>query len=130
MRRLCVIEDSPDLQNLIRLELQGWFELLAAPSLGEAWKLIESHTFDLILLDVHLPDGNGFEFCAKLKSHSNTKDIPVIFLTGKSDPIDKQMGFSIGADDYVVKPFEPIELRARIEARLKRVEPEKKEAES
>lgn len=120
MHRLLFVEDSTDLQNLVKKEFMGWFQVSSTGSLAEAMKVIRAEVFDLFLLDVHLPDGSGFEFCAMLKSHRQLKEIPIIFLTGKSDPIDKMMGFSIGADDYMVKPFEPIELRARIEARLRK----------
>lgn len=120
MRHVCLIEDSPDLQAMIRLQLDSWYRVSVAGTLAEARKLLNAEKFDLILLDVNLPDGNGFEFCAELKSHKTTQDIPLIFLTGKNEPLDKMMGFKLGADDYIVKPFEPIEVRARIEARMKK----------
>jgi DNA-binding response OmpR family regulator len=120
MYRICVIEDSTDLHGIIKHELGTWYHISSAHSLRAATEILKTESVDLILLDVNLPDGNGFEYCGLLKSDRKTKDIPVIFLTAKSEPIDKMMGFSIGADDYIVKPFEPIEVRARIQARLKK----------
>lgn len=119
MRKICLIDDSLDVQDLIKHELSAWYRIHSALGLGEAKNLLAVEQVDLILLDVNFPDGNGFEFCAWLKNERKTKDVPVIFLTAKHEPLDKMMGFSLGADDYVVKPFDFIELRARIEARLR-----------
>ena len=77
---------------------------------------------DLILLDVMLPGLTGNEVCKKLKADRNTEAIPIIFLTARSDEIDKMIGFEIGADDYVSKPFSPRELAARIKAVLRRAQ--------
>ncbi|WP_338847370.1 two-component system response regulator CreB [Massilia sp. W12] len=75
------------------------------------------HPYSLVVLDVGLPDLNGFEVCRRLRQHSN---IPVIFLTARSDEIDRIVGLEIGADDYVTKPFSPRELVARVRAVLRR----------
>lgn len=122
MKNVCVVEDSTELQTLIRLHLGEWFLFSSASNIQEAKILLGQKKFDLILLDIMLPDGNGLEFCTHLKSNTKTKDIPLIFLTCKNDPIDKVMAFQLGAEDYVVKPFEAIELRARMEARIRKHE--------
>jgi two-component system phosphate regulon response regulator PhoB len=75
-------------------------------------------SYDLVLLDIVLPDGDGYRVCARMQNDERTRNVPVFFLTGKSDVYDKVMAFSLGADDYIVKPFDPLELKARIEAKL------------
>lgn len=119
MNRICLIEDCPQTQQLIKRSLENWYEISSAISLKEGLEILAHASFDLILLDVNLPDGSGFDFCNHLKTHNQMKGIPVIFLTGKDKPTDKMLGFSLGAADYITKPFEPIEMRARIEARIK-----------
>ncbi|MBC7690629.1 MAG: response regulator transcription factor [Methylotenera sp.] len=118
MERVLVVEDSQQSQLIIKAALGGKFEVVCANSIAEALSRIERITFDLVLLDVSLPDGDGFQFCSQLKNMEVMADVPVIFLTGKSSPGEKIMGFALGADDYVVKPFDPGELRARVDARL------------
>jgi DNA-binding response OmpR family regulator len=78
---------------------------------------IEQHNPDLVLLDVTMPKTNGFEVCRQIR---RTSDVPIIFLTGRSQLQDRVMGLQIGGDDYLVKPFEPSELLARVEAVLRR----------
>lgn len=88
-------------------------------SLQEARSGLSREAVDLLLLEVNIQDGSGFEFCVELRNNSRSKHLPIIFLTSKSDTMDKVMGFSVGADDYVLKPFDPMELKARIIARLR-----------
>ena len=86
----------------------------------DALKIVQNdNSFDLILLDVMMPDMDGFELCRLLKSDENTKHIPIIFITAKSDSDDIVKGFEIGASDYVSKPFAPEELIARVKKELK-----------
>ena len=120
LEKICLVEDSPEIQQLIKIQLKDWFQISCVASLKEATALLESEKFDLVLLDVMLPDGNGFEYCVQLRNMLRTRELPIVFLTGKGDPLDKMMAFSVGADDYVVKPIEPIELRARIQARMRK----------
>lgn len=94
---------------------------------GEALTLLENGTFDLAILDVGLPDISGFEVCKRLRRFS---ELPVIFLTARSEEIDRVVGLEIGADDYVVKPFSPREVAARVKAILKRVAPREAPAAS
>ena len=93
-------------------------ELTWAKSVKEAKAEIGKNSFDIFILDVDLPDGNGIEFCASLQAtHSH---IAVFFLTSHSELSEKVMGFTAGADDYITKPFSPLELRARLESRLRK----------
>ncbi|MGV8228514.1 response regulator, partial [Pseudomonas aeruginosa] len=87
---------------------------------GEALALQERQPADLLILDVGLPDISGFEACKRLRRFS---EVPVIFLTARDAEIDRVVGLEIGADDYVVKPFSPREVAARVKAILKRMAP-------
>lgn len=116
--KICVVDDGVELQTLLKEALLQ-YQLSSALTLAEARTVLNSTAFDLILLDVRMPDGSGFEFCSELRSNPQFSTIPIIFLTGELAPVDQATGFSMGADDYVVKPFSIIELRARIDARLR-----------
>ncbi|WP_330400327.1 response regulator transcription factor [Tepidibacter mesophilus] len=117
MRNILIIEDETSISNLIKINLDvaGYNTKQAYDGL-EALELINNDKFDLILLDVMIPKMDGFELIQKIK-HINT---PVIFLTAKDSVIDKVTGLRLGAEDYIVKPFEAIELLARIEVVLRR----------
>ncbi len=119
MNKILLIEDSPDYQLLVEETLRSEFEVHKADTVSRAVSFIADTDFDLFLIDVGLPDGNGFELCERIKQSKKTADIPVIFLTGQDQMEQKVHGFSLGADDYVVKPFDPRELKARISARLR-----------
>ena len=93
---------------------------LSALNLSEAESYISSNNISLIILDLMLPDGSGLDFCKKLKSSNAYNDIPIIIVTAKDDEVDKVVGFELGADDYVTKPFSVRELMLRIKAILKR----------
>jgi len=93
--------------------------LTCVSTLAEATEALGSASFDVLLLDVMLPDGDGFQFCARARAEGKLETTSVIFLTGKSELSEKLMGFSLGAEDYIVKPFEPLELKARVEARVR-----------
>jgi two-component system response regulator ResD len=121
MQRILLVEDSPETIHLVKSSLGKLFHISSALNEREARELLERNAFDLILLDVVIPDGDGFRLCAELQNNDKTREIPVIFLTGKTDVSDKVIGFSVGADDYIVKPFHPLEFRARIEAKLNRI---------
>ena len=96
------------------------FEPISAYKLLEADDWIQSNSPDLILLDLMLPDGSGLDFCKRIKSKDKFNNIPIIILTAKDDEVDKVVGFELGADDYVTKPFSVRELILRIKAILKR----------
>ncbi len=118
---ILVIEDEPDINKTISYNLltEG-FEPISAYNLLEADNWIQSNSPDLILLDLMLPDGSGLDFCKRIKSKDKFNNIPIIILTAKDDEVDKVVGFELGADDYVTKPFSVRELILRIKAILKR----------
>lgn len=118
---ILVIEDEPDINKTISYNLltEG-FEPISAYNLLEADGWIQSNSPDLILLDLMLPDGSGLDFCKRIKSKDKFNNIPIIILTAKDDEVDKVVGFELGADDYVTKPFSVRELILRIKAILKR----------
>jgi len=118
--KILLVEDSKHIQHLVPVALGKDFDVAIAGCAEEAFKMVESSNFDLILLDVQLPDMDGFQICSLLRNKDKTSEVPIIFLTGKKEVSDKVMGFSLGADDYIVKPFEPLEFKARVESRLKR----------
>jgi DNA-binding response OmpR family regulator len=117
--RILVVDDAPDIQLIARKALERTFEVVTAVTLKEARQHLTAGRIDLIVLDVNLPDGNGFEFCRTLQSQGRNTAPPVIMLTSKSEIEDKLEGFSAGAEDYVVKPFDPQELHARTQLRLR-----------
>lgn len=118
MIKILVIEDDLTIvKNLAELLKQEGFAVSAATSCTAAVKMTESEQFDLILLDVLLPDGNGFSLCKRLKSISSC---PIIFLTASSDEFSVVTGLDIGADDYIEKPYRPRELISRIKSVLRR----------
>ncbi len=117
-----IVEDEPSIADNIRfaLELDGFncqHRLLAGDALTE----LNSNHYDLAIIDVGLPDFNGFELCKKIREFST---IPIIFLTARSDEIDRILGLELGADDYVTKPFSPRELCSRVKAILRRIQTE------
>ena len=118
---ILVIEDEPDINKTISYNLltEG-FEPISAYNLQEADNWVQSNSPDLILLDLMLPDGSGLDFCKRIKSKDKFNNIPIIILTAKDDEVDKVVGFELGADDYVTKPFSVRELILRIKAILKR----------
>ena len=125
---ILVIEDEPDIRRNLEYNLgREGFKASSVGSLDEANEKLKSKKFDLILLDLMLPDGSGLDLCKKIKSNSETETTPIIILTAKDDEVDKVVGFELGADDYVTKPFSVRELILRIKAILKRSDTKTKE---
>lgn len=120
MERILMVEDSEESQFLVKRALGNSFEIAYATGIKEALNKLEEKQFDLILLDVSLSDGDGFQFCSDLRNREDCKETPIIFLTGKSTVPEKMTGFILGADDYVSKPFEPMELKVRVESKIRR----------
>ena len=124
--KILIIEDEPDIRKNLEYNLsREGYSVLTAASIGEAEQLIYSNNLSLVLLDLMLPDGSGLELCKKMKSDPDVQNLPIIILTAKDDEVDKVVGFEIGADDYVTKPFSVRELILRIKAVLKRGENKK-----
>ena len=117
MSRVLVVDDEPAIRESLAFALKReGFAVLEAASLREARALIDEQA-ELIILDLVLPDGNGLDFLRALRSRS---DIPVIVLTSRDDETDRVLGLEMGADDYVLKPFSPREVTARVRAVLRR----------
>ena len=116
-----VIEDEPDIRKTIDYNLsKESFKVTQASSIEEGEKALAANKIDVIILDLMLPDGSGLTLCRDIKSEPNTKHIPVIILTAKTEEVDRVVGFELGADDYVTKPFSVRELILRVKAILKR----------
>lgn len=118
MSKILIIEDEMSIAELERdyLEIDGFTVEIATDGNNGLHKAI-SVNYDLILLDLMLPEINGFEICKEIRK---TKDIPILMVTAKKEDIDKIRGLGLGADDYIVKPFSPSELVARVKAHLSR----------
>ena len=118
---ILVVEDEPDINKTVSYNLANeGFHPVSALNLQEADDQLSSNNISLIILDLMLPDGSGLDFCKTIKSSNMYKNIPVIIVTAKGDEVDKVVGFELGADDYVTKPFSVRELMLRIKAILKR----------
>ena len=120
MSRILIIEDEEAIADLEKdyLELSG-FEVEIACQGGEGLKRALEEDFDLVILDLMLPEIDGFEICRQIRDKKNT---PIIMVSAKKDDIDKIRGLGLGADDYMTKPFSPSELVARVKAHLARYE--------
>lgn len=118
---ILIVEDEPAIAETIQyaLETDG-FKTHYLTSGRPVLTFLDQETVDLIILDIGLPDINGLELCKEIRK---TYNLPIIFLTARSEEIDRVVGLEIGADDYVVKPFSPRELAARIKAVLRRTRP-------
>ena len=122
-QKILIIEDEPDIRKTLEYNIsREGYNVVSASSLVEAKSQIESDSFSLILLDLMLPDGSGLDLCREIKSDKEKSSIPIIILTAKDDEVDKVVGFELGADDYVTKPFSVRELILRMKAVLKRGE--------
>jgi len=122
-QRVIIIEDERDIVELVRYNFRKeGFEVESFSRGREGLDYLRRNSADLVLLDILLPDEDGFEICKRLRADERLKSLPVIFLTAKSEEMDRVLGLEIGADDYVVKPFSPRELVARVKAVLRRQE--------
>ncbi|MBM7871702.1 DNA-binding response OmpR family regulator [Clostridium pascui] len=118
MNRLLLVEDDEALSMGIEFTLKDeGYEVLSASTLEGGKVLFERENFDLVILDVNLPDGNGYDFCKYIRSK---RDTPVIFLTALDEEVNVVLGFQMGGDDYITKPFRVKELLLRIKAILRR----------
>jgi two-component system phosphate regulon response regulator PhoB len=121
MSRVLVIEDEKDLQRVLEYNLaQAGHEVLSATHGQEGLDLARESHPELILLDLMLPGLSGKEICRQLKDSADTRDIPIIIMTARGEEVDRVLGFELGADDYVVKPFSVRELLLRVQAILRR----------
>ena len=121
MKRIFLVEDDKEIaKNLVRLLQAEGFTLTRASSQREATSMLAANKYNLALVDISLPDGNGFTVCTEIKQIQN---IPVIFLTASGDESSVVTGLNMGADDYIIKPFRPRELIARVKNALRKFEP-------
>ena len=118
--RILVVDDEPDAVELVSFNLKNaGFEVVAASDGAEAIRKARTHSPDLIILDVMLPEIDGMEACKLLRRDPATSDIPILMLTAKSSEMDRVLGLELGADDYVTKPFSPRELVLRVRKLLR-----------
>lgn len=122
--RILIVEDDPDISNMLQLyfKSQG-YEVHGAMRGSAALDLARDKLPNVIVLDIMLPDIDGYEVCRRLRTNLRTSHIPIIFLTQKDERSDKIRGLELGADDYITKPFSPREMVARVKAVLRRVGP-------
>jgi len=121
-QKILVVEDEGDIRELMRFNLsQEGFVVEEAGDGAEALDRIERRAPDLVLLDLMLPRMSGLELCRRLRANPATTRLPIIVVTAKSSEVDRILGLELGADDYVVKPFSPREVVARVKALLRRV---------
>ena len=121
---ILVVEDEPDIRRLVVLHLEReGFRCRTASNGGDALREAQRAVPDLVVLDLMLPAIDGLEVCRRLRADAGTASVPIIMLTAKSGEVDRVVGLEVGADDYVVKPFSPTELVARVRAVLRRARP-------
>jgi two-component system phosphate regulon response regulator PhoB len=122
--RVLVVEDEPAQREVLayNLEAEG-FKVARAETGDEALLLVEEETPDLIVLDWMLPGVSGIEVCRRVKSKTETRGIPIIMLSARSEEVDRVRGLETGADDYVIKPYSVVELMARVRSQLRRTRP-------
>jgi two-component system alkaline phosphatase synthesis response regulator PhoP len=122
-KNILLIEDDQDIAELLRHYLgKENFSLKHAADGFSGLKQAQAESFDLIILDIMLPEMDGLEVCKELKADPKTASVPTIMLTAKTEEMDKIVGLELGADDYITKPFSPRELLARVKAVLRRAE--------
>jgi len=123
MKKALVVEDDPDIVELLDHYLRA--EGFAVDSLGDGKRALERirlESYDLLVLDLQLPGLDGLSLCSEVRRDKRTRDVPVVMLTARGDEADRIVGLEMGADDYVVKPFSPKELVARVRALFRRLD--------
>jgi len=121
MERVLIVDDDPDILRLVSYNVgQAGFEVITASTGRKALEIAQKQHPDLIILDVMLPDVDGMEVCRTLRQQDPSRRIPIIMLTARGEEIDRVVGFELGADDYVSKPFSPRELVLRVKSILRR----------
>ena len=122
MERVLIVDDDPDIQKLVSYNLhQAGFRVSTAATGLAALESVQEQPPDLIILDIMLPDRDGLEVCRKLRQLDKSRRIPIIMLTARTQEVDRVVGFELGADDYVMKPFSPRELVLRVKSIFRRM---------
>ena len=123
MTKIMLVDDDESMRLLIeQIVRRDGYDFCCADCGEEGLSMLRSERPDFLILDVMLPDTNGFEICQTIRAEG--RKVPIMFLTAKGDIVDKSIGFKAGADDYLVKPFQPEELSLRLQAHLRRRERE------
>jgi DNA-binding response OmpR family regulator len=116
--RILLVDDEESIRRVVEQALsKEGFQVLCAADGEEGWAIFQKEQPELVILDVMLPEKDGFELCRLIRDDFST---PIIFLSAKSDIVDKSVGFNLGADDYLTKPFSPVELTLRVKALIRR----------
>lgn len=120
-QKILIVDDEADIVKLLQTVLikEGIEQVYTAGTAEQAWTEFQRLQPDIVILDIMLPDGEGYDVCKKIRSVSS---VPIFFLSAKTEEIDKILGFAIGGDDYITKPFSPKEVAYRIKARFRRAE--------
>lgn len=125
-----LLEDDANIRNFVEYALNNsGFTTRGFEKPSDFWAAMKTEAPELLLLDLMLPEEDGLKILNKLRSHSDTKSLPIILLTAKGTEYDKVIGFDSGADDYITKPFSMLELLARIKALLRRADPKRDQNE-
>ncbi len=120
MKKILLVEDSQEIFQMVELSLNSISGVDWVKNISDAREAIAKKQYDLFLLDMELPDGNGVDLCSLITTKS--PESIIFFLTSHSDLSEKVLSFSAGADDYITKPFQPLELKARVEARFRKLD--------
>lgn len=120
-KKVLIIDDEEDILRLIKtvLKKEGIENVITATTAKEGFVQFQNKHPDIVLLDIMLPDGEGYDVCKQIRNISN---VPILFLSAKTEEIDKLLGFAIGGDDYITKPFSPKEVAYRVKAHLRRAD--------
>ncbi|HEX7628434.1 MAG TPA: response regulator transcription factor, partial [Candidatus Methanoperedens sp.] len=118
--KILIADDDKNVINIIRYSLDDHYEIIEAANGKEALGMVFARSPDILILDIMMPEMDGYMVCKELKEHESTKNLPIIILSAKGTVDDKLKAIGFGIDDYMVKPFDPRELEARIRMRLKR----------
>lgn len=118
MERILIVDDEKEIRDLVEIYLKGdGYETIQAGDGEEALEILKTEDVDLIILDIMMPKLNGIEACLRIRQE---REMPIIMLSAKSEDMDKILGLNMGADDYLTKPFNPLELVARVKSQLRR----------
>lgn len=128
MFQILVVEDSQEYQKIIDKTLSG-YQMIYVSSAEAGLNSLGNSKFDLIIVDINLPNRDGYSFITDVHQNSENKNAPIFCLSGRNEITDKVTAFSLGADDYITKPFDPIELRARVDSKIKKGQQKKNEGE-
>ena len=118
--KILIADDDKNVINIIRYSIGDQYEILEAANGKEALGMVFARSPDILVLDIMMPEMDGYMVCKELKEHDSTKNLPIIILSAKATVEDKLKAIGFGIDDYMIKPFDPRELEARIKMRLKR----------